>query len=255
MYPILFEFGELRIGAYGFMLALAFLAADVFGRMELRRRGESSALATAVFLAAVVGGVVGGKLMYLVTHPERFLSDPMGVLFSTQGMAAYGGFILAIVLCSWVIRRAGSRLSSVYDAVAPSLALAYGIARIGCQLAGDGCYGLPTDLSWGMSYPNGIIPTDMLVHPTPIYEMLYSFALFALLWRLRIPLQSTPFALFFTWLGLACAGRFLVEFIRLNERIWLGMTASQLVALVGMAAAMVWLKSHRKGWGQSKGAS
>jgi phosphatidylglycerol:prolipoprotein diacylglycerol transferase len=240
MHPILFEIGGLRIGAYGFMLALAFLAADVLFRCEMRRRGESLALATRVFVAAVVGGIVGGKLMYLLTHPAAFLDDPLGVLFSTQGMAAYGGFILAIALCSWVIRRHGTRLSVVYDAAAPSLALAYGIARIGCQLAGDGCYGVPSDLPWAMSYPDGIVPTMDHVHPTPLYEMLYSFALFALLWRLRVPLQSTPFALFFTWVLLAGAGRFAVEFIRLNERIWFGLTASQLVALVAMATALAW---------------
>jgi phosphatidylglycerol:prolipoprotein diacylglycerol transferase len=240
MHPILFEIGGLRIGAYGFMLALAFLAADILFRREMRRRGESLALATRVFVAAVVGGIFGGKLMYLLTHPAAFLADPLGVLFSAQGMAAYGGFILAIVLCSGVIRRSGSRLSVVYDAAAPSLALAYGIARIGCQLAGDGCYGVPSDLPWAMSYPNGILPTSEQVHPTPVYEMLYSFGLFALLWRLRVPMQSTPFALFFTWLFLAGAGRFAVEFIRLNEQIAFGLTASQLVALAAMGAALAW---------------
>lgn len=246
MHPVLFEIGDLRIGAYGFMLALAFLAADVFFRKEMRRRGESMALATRVFLAAVVGGIVGGKLMYLVTHPDQFIADPLGVLFSARGMAAYGGFILAIALCSWVIRRDGAKLSTVYDAVAPSLALAYGIARIGCQLAGDGCYGVPTGLPWGMSYPNGVMPTFDIVHPTPVYETLYSFALFALLWRLRKPLQSTPFALFFTWLALSGVGRFAVEFIRLNEPVWLGLTASQLVALVGIAVALVWFMKFGK---------
>ena len=240
MHPILFEIVELRIGAYGFMLALAFLFADIFFRIEMRRRGESLALATRVFLAAVAGGIIGGKALYVLDHLDQFALDPLGVLFSVHGMAAYGGYILAIVLCSWVIRSSRARLSTVFDAVTPSLALAYGIARIGCQLAGDGCYGVPTDLSWGMSYPAGVVPTFENVHPAPVYEMLYSFALFALLWRLRLTLQSVPFALFFTWLGLACAGRFAVEFIRLNDRVWLGLTASQLIAVAGMAVALGW---------------
>ena len=247
MHPVLFEIGALKIGSYGVFLALAFLAADIVFRKEIRRRGESLVLANQVFLGALVGGLVGGKLLFILDHWGQFLADPVGIVFDTRGLSAYGGFVLAIGLCGWVIHRRGASVSTVFDAAAPGLALAYGIARIGCQLAGDGCYGTSTALPWGMSYPEGIVPTHESVHPTPIYESLYSLALFALLWRLRLPLQSTPFALFFLWLFLAGGGRFLVEFIRLNEPVALGLTASQWLALAGMGMAIIWVSGHSIG--------
>ena len=241
MHPVLFEWNGITIGAYGVMLALAFLAADVLFRREMRRRGQNLDTATRVFWAAVIGGVVGGKALYLLDHWSEFLGDPGGVLLSTQGFAAYGGFILAIAAILWIIRRSGDDPAQVFDAAAPSLALAYGIARIGCQLAGDGCYGMPTDLPWGMSYPDGIVPTAARVHPTPLYEAAWSWALFALLWRRRTRVE-TPFGLFFAWLFLAAAGRFAVEFIRLNPRVWLDLTSSQWIALASLLAATAfWL--------------
>lgn len=120
-------------------------------------------------------------------------------------------------------------IPALLGSFAPALALGYGIGRIACQFAGDGTYGVATDLPWAMSYPNGEVPTTELVHPTPVYETLASLAIFALLWKLR---RRTPLLqLFGLYLVLASLERLLVEFLRRNDEILLGLTQPQLFAI------------------------
>jgi len=124
------------------------------------------------------------------------------------------------------------------------MGLAFG--RIGCQLSGDGDYGVPTDLPWGMSYPDGVVPTTDRVHPTPIYEMVGSFALFGYLWAKRAS-SSGPGEL----LGLYCVYsgllRFLVEFVRRNPAWLLGLTTAQWFsfASVAIGVGLVWAARRR----------
>src|SRR4029453_6706334 len=86
----------------------------------------------------------------------------------------------------WWARTVGMPALVAGDICAPALAIGLAVGRIGCQLAGDGDYGVPTDLPWGMSYPEGVIPTTEHVHPTPIYEMVLYAIIFAVLWRQRL---------------------------------------------------------------------
>ena len=118
-----------------------------------------------------------------------------------------------------------------------ALAIGYGIGRIGCQLAGDGDYGVATDLPWGMAYPNGVVPTLEKVHPAPVYETLLGLAIFAILWRLRLRFEK-PGQLFSLYLVLAGAARFAVEIIRLNPDVVWGLSAAQLISLVMIAAGI-----------------
>jgi phosphatidylglycerol:prolipoprotein diacylglycerol transferase len=115
---------------------------------------------------------------------------------------------------------------------APGLAIGYAIGRIGCQLSGDGDYGRATSLPWGMSYPDGEVPTTEIVHPTPVYETAAMLVVFFVLWRLRDRLNR-PWQLFGLWAILAGAERFLVEFVRRNADVALGLTPAQLWS-VGM---------------------
>jgi phosphatidylglycerol:prolipoprotein diacylglycerol transferase len=160
--------------------------------------------------------------------------------FSTAGFTAYGGFILAVILCTIATRRKKQSGLVIAEAVVPMMALGYAIGRIGCQLAGDGDYGIPTTLPWGMSYPNGVIPTSEIVHPTPVYETLYNGALFVFLWVRRKKGawlgQQICFYLIFTGLG-----RFLVEFIRLNERVFWRFSSAQIIAFLALAAGLFFL--------------
>ena len=130
------------------------------------------------------------------------------------------------------------------DAASPAAALGYGIGRLGCLISGDGDYGIPTTLPWGMAFPNGLVPTTDRVHPTPLYELLVAVALFYFLWRLgaRALREHRPdglvFANFLLWTGVA---RFLVEIIRINPSRLLGLTNAQVASLASVVAGGVLL--------------
>ena len=134
--------------------------------------------------------------------------------------------------------------------MAPALALAYGIGRIGCHLAGDGDYGTPTSLPWGTNYehgtvppsvmfqgteiaknyPNGIVPDNTPLHPTPIYEFLICVIIFTILWKLRKK-DWIDGKLFMVYLVFISIERFSVEFLRLNPRLMLGLSEAQLISV------------------------
>ena len=233
MYPHLLQIGPLTIHSYGAMVALGFLAALFFLNRELQRQGINSDLGSALITAGMVGGLVGAKLYFVLfeTPPAMTWGETLRSIFSGSGLTWHGGFIVAAGAAVWVIRRRRAPVLPVADALGIALALGYAIGRIGCQLAGDGDYGVPTDLPWAMAYPNGVVPTLERVHPTPVYETLVGLATFALLWsvrqRLRVP--GLTFCLYLVLAGLA---RFMVEFIRLNPRVMWGLTDAQLVSLV-----------------------
>jgi phosphatidylglycerol:prolipoprotein diacylglycerol transferase len=119
------------------------------------------------------------------------------------------------------------------------LALGYAIGRIGCQLSGDGDYGKPTDLPWGMAYPKGTVPTTVKVHPTPVYETLAMGLVAWMLWSLRDRVR--PGVLFAVYLVAAGVERFLVEFIRRNTPDVAGLTVAQVFSLVMVAAGVAWI--------------
>jgi phosphatidylglycerol:prolipoprotein diacylglycerol transferase len=185
--------------------------------------------------AALIGGIVGAKLWYV--------AESGGPLFSSTGLVFYGGLIGgALAVCAWAYYR-GELDLQLTDAVAPTLAAAYAIGRIGCQLAGDGDYGKDWDGPWAMAYPDGTVPTTTPVHPTPIYEILAMGAFTVLLWRLRDRYRpGTLLAIYLAGSGLE---RFLVEFVRRNLDAVLGLTQPQLVALALMAAGGAWLVLRR----------
>ncbi|OGR03154.1 MAG: hypothetical protein A2284_00160 [Deltaproteobacteria bacterium RIFOXYA12_FULL_61_11] len=249
MYPILFELGPLRIGSYGVMLAIAFLGANYLLRQQLGQRGVDPAFADKILFAAIVGGIVGSKLLFLLENWGHFVRHPFSMIFSGGGFTAYGGFALAMVLGWWTSRKHKVAVQVVFDAAAAPMAMGYGLGRLGCQFAGDGCYGIETDVPWGMSYPKGIVPTELTVHPTPVYESLYSLSLCLVLVLLGRKITQ-PWVIFLVYLLFTGIGRFLVEFIRLNERILFGLTISQVGALVMIGASvplliMLAVKSRR----------
>ena len=129
----------------------------------------------------------------------------------------------------------------------PGLAIGYAIGRIGCQLSGDGDYGIPWDGPWAMAYPHGTEPTTVTVHPTPIYETIAMGLVAYALWRLRDRLR--PGLLFALYLVLAGAERFLVEFIRRNDDVALGLTQAQLLSVAMMLVGGVWLVTKARAGG------
>ena len=241
MRPVLFELGGIELSSYGVSKALAAIVAGLLLARELRRRGLDPGLAYSLTLAATVAGFVGAKLYYLAEHAGTLSAHDLGGM----GFTWFGGLIGGAAAVAWVARRHGLGIGVVAGMVPIPLAVAYGIGRVGCLLAGDGTYGLPSDLPWAMSFPDGTVPTTARVHPTPLYEAIVAFGVAALLWRLRA--LMTPLALFGIFAMLMGVSRFLVEFIRLNEEVVLGLSQPQLwsLAVVAIGVAVLYRSAPR----------
>jgi phosphatidylglycerol---prolipoprotein diacylglyceryl transferase len=155
MYPVIFELGPIKLYSFGLMMAIAFMAANYFFVQELKRRKLDENMAWAITIRALVGGVAGSKLFSILENFSDFAKDPIGQIFSPAGLTFYGGFIVATILIYLYLRKQKIPFMRFADMIIPTVLLAYGIGRIGCQLAGDGDYGLPSHLPWAMAYPNG----------------------------------------------------------------------------------------------------
>lgn len=221
MYPTLIDFGTffsipIGVHSYGVMLATAFITSSILLRWELNRRGYQGDIATTIIVAGVIGGIIGAKI-YFIFLDGKIQADE---IFSPSGLVWYGGLIGGSAIVAWVIYRSPNPFLPTVDAIGPILLLGYGIGRIGCLLAGDGDYGPPSDLPWAMAFPNGTVPTDVPVHPTPIYETLLSVAFFGILWSQRKKYLSIPGFVFGVSLILVGVERFIVEFWRLTPRVF-----------------------------------
>ena len=249
MYPTIIDFGHIGnfgpigIHSYGLMLATAFITATFVIQHELKRRGFISDVAGTIVLAAAFGGIVGAKI-YAALLDGRITLDE---LFSTAGLVWYGGFIGGCLGVFIVVYLSPNPTLATIDIIGPTLLLGYGIGRIGCFLAGDGDYGPPSDLPWAMAFPNGTVPTDVPVHPTPIYETLVSFTFFGILWSQRRKLEEIPGVLFGTSLILLGVERFFMEFWRITPRVLGWMTGAQLFSIVAFIVGIVlifWARSR-----------
>lgn len=244
MYPVLFEFLGVPIDAFWATVLLGFLAALFVARSELRRQGHDPSAAYDLILWSYVGGFVGARLFLVITAWDQFIADPLGLLLSGSGWVWQGGLIGGAVAVLVKARRLRLPLWDVTDLAGPCLSIGQAIGRIGCQLSGDGDYGVPTDLPWGMSYPDGVVPTTERVHPTPIYEAVAYFLIFAHLWRQRFR-PHAPGAPLAQYLLLTGAVRFAVEFVRRNPAVALGLTVAQWVSLASMAVGAFLLSRGR----------
>jgi phosphatidylglycerol:prolipoprotein diacylglycerol transferase len=231
--------GPLTLQSFGIAFALAFLAAGAVVHRRLGELGKPPDWAYEMILAALVGGVVGARLDFVLENFSSVRHDLLGNIFSGSGLVWYGGAIggaIGVTLWAW---RRGMLTVALLDLCATPLALGYAIGRIGCQVSGDGDYGKAWDGPWAMAYPHGTKPIDTPVHPTPIYETLAMGLVAYVLWRLRDRYQAG--VLFCIYLVLAGTERFLVEFIRRNDHVLLGLTQAQLISLAMVAAGAAWL--------------
>jgi phosphatidylglycerol:prolipoprotein diacylglycerol transferase len=252
MCPRLVQIGPFTIYGYGLMLAIGFIVGSYLITLEFKRKGLEPNLGNTITLIALVAGVAGSKFLFLIENWSYFLEDPIGMTFSPSGLTFYGGFVLATIAIYLYLRKRKIRFLFAADGIAPGLLLAYGIARIGCHLAGDGDYGYPTTLPWGTDYSKGtyppslafrnvpeiaskyaggVVPDHTLCHPTPVYEFLICALLFSVLWSLRKRLQPDG-KLFMLYLVFAGLERFLIEFIRVNPRLALGLSEAQIIAAI-----------------------
>jgi phosphatidylglycerol:prolipoprotein diacylglycerol transferase len=231
--------GPITLQTFGIMFAIAFGAALAVLWRRLQELGKPPDWAWEIVIFALIGGLVGARLNFVIQNYSDVKNDLFGNLFSGSGLVWYGGAIggaIAVGLWAWWRKMLSLTL---LDLCAVPLALGYAIGRIGCQVSGDGDYGKAWDGPWAMAYPHGTKPIDTPVHPTPIYETLAMGLVAYFLWRLRDRVQ--PGILFAIYLVLAGTERLLVEFIRRNTPELLGLTQPQIVSVVMIAVGIAWI--------------
>jgi phosphatidylglycerol---prolipoprotein diacylglyceryl transferase len=233
MYPVLFTVGGVKFYSFGLMMALSIIVPALAVALPLlKRNGVRSDFIYEAILTTAVGGIVGARLWYLVEHWSEASKDFWHVALTGAGFTWYGGLIGGVGLTMLLALWRKVPLGLLFNCAAPALAIGYAIGRIGCQLAGDGDYGKVSNLPWAMGYPNGTVPTPpgVRVQPTPIYEIIAMTIVFVVLYRMAR--RPQPAWWVFGWyLVLAGVERLLVEFVRRNPVIALGLTEPQLVAI------------------------
>ena len=241
MYPTLLRIGSFEVTSFGAMVALAAIVGVWLFRRELRRSHLPDGAVDAG-VAGVIGGLAGAKLLWVVEHLHE--EALIQLLFSRGGFSWFGGLIggIAAGLAIMLVRRLP--VIPVLAAATPALAIGHAIGRVGCFLVGDD-YGRPSGLPWAVAFPKGLPPTDVPVHPTQLYEIavLIPIAWLLLRWRRG----NVRDALVLGWyLILTSGARFLIEFIRVNERVALGLTVAQWASL-GLAAVGIGLMVIARG--------
>ena len=244
MYPYI-HIGRFSLGTFGLMLWLAAVCASlVLGRNFRRWRVDADAIG--IVAVVTVAGIIGAKLWNVFEEPQYLMHHPLEVLFSRQGFAWFGGLLAGILALLWEGRSAKIGPLRMLDLASPAAAVGYGVGRIGCLTSGDGDYGIPTTLPWGMSFPHGTVPTLDHVHPTPIYELIVALLIGWILWR-RGAAERPVGQITGEYLVMSGIARFLVEFIRINPKIYFGMSNAQVASIgsvIAGAALIWWSKRH-----------
>lgn len=280
MIPILFRIPEWvpllggePITSFGVFMLLSFLTGGYFLRAEMGRMSLDREQAWDILFMAVVGGILGAKIYYMLLNWPRLVADPAGMILSRGGMVWYGGFILGAVLVLWKVRQLKLPTAKVLDATAPAIAIAYAVGRMGCFLVGDD-YGRPTGSWVGMAFPEGTPPTSVValernfgitvdpelierfgqivpVHPTQLYEIGLSLVFFVILWNLRHHTRQTGW-LFAVWLTLAGFERFFVEIFRAKDDRFLSVfTIAQLISVALICVGLYWVMRLKNAEGTS----
>jgi len=231
----------ISIKTFGVMFALGFVACGLVVARRLRELDRPADWAYEIVFAALVGGIVGARGYFVIQNWSQVKHDLIGSVFSGSGLVWYGGAVGgAVGVVLWARWRQMLQLRT-FDMCATALALGYAIGRIGCQVSGDGDYGIRSSLPWAMGYPHGTVPTPpgVTVQPTPIYETVAMCLVAYCLWQLRDRVR--PGVVFALYMVLSGAERFLVEFIRRNSEVWAGLTAPQLESVALVVVGSVWL--------------
>lgn len=232
-----------------------------------------------ILLIAAVAGLLGAKVFHNLENLDEFSKDPIGALLSFSGLTFYGGLIVAAFAVLRYTGKNGIPALHMIDAAAPGLILAYGIGRIGCQLSGDGDWGIVNlapkpewmaalpDWMWSFTYPHNVISEGIPIEgcvgkhcyalpqpvfPTPFYEVLMSLAIFGILWSMRKKI-TTPGMLFCIYLIFNGAERFLIEKIRVNttytifgKHITQAELISSLLFIIGVVATIYLFNKQKR---------
>jgi phosphatidylglycerol---prolipoprotein diacylglyceryl transferase len=261
----------LPVPTFGVAVAAAIVVAASVARIEVRRKESLGKLPASTHsivgdlaLVCALAGIVGARVFHIFDYSEQFMADPMAMIFSRAGFSIYGGLFFGVLAGAVFLKRRGVPIAPMLDATAPALMLGYAVGRLGCQLSGDGDWGIASNMAlkpswlpgwlWAETYHGNIVGAvlpDPGVYPTPIYESAAALVLFGALWALRSDTQRPAF-LFSVYLLLAGFERLLVEKIRINVRHdWLGIGLTQaeaisvLLVVAGLAGVLLTLRGRR----------
>lgn len=249
-----------KVSLYGVSMTVAFLLANYFLQREIHRRELPATVADNIILLALFGGLVGAKFFYFFEGSNNW-SPFLGaydLIFRYGGLTWYGGLITAGILIIWYLKKKSISLLSMADYAAPLLAFGYGMGRLGCLLSGDGCYGIaaPEDVPfpWAASFANGSAPwieivekyqnPQVRVYNTPLMEAIISFSLMIIFYIARLVKDFFHWKdgfIFFAFLLLHSLSRFVIEFWRLNEKIFFGLTQAQVISIILFAISFFYL--------------
>lgn len=264
--PFEFTIGPLTVTGFGIAVLLAFLVAQVISQRELERRGHNADAIPDLVLAAVIGGLLGAKLYYVM------LTRDMGNLFTRGGFVFWGGLIGGIVAVIAMIRIKKLNMWRIADVAGIAIAAAYAVGRTGCWAVGDD-YGRPYNGFLAVSFPNGAPPstaavmerdfgipippgvspdTVLSVYPTQLFETALGLAMFFILWRMRNHRHAEGW-LFGVYMVLAGIERFVIEFFRAKDDRFFGvLTMAQLIALAFIVGGIIWMKARERVGGEKK---
>ena len=284
MYPVLLTIGNISISSFGFMIVAAFLTTNYILKKDFIRYGYDPQYADDIIFRAAVGGIIGSKIYYLIENSHNGAYENIyglvnifngivsfdtmlisqGIQSFGAGLVFLGGLIGGLIMVSLFIRKKSLSWLKMADIIAPLIALGHGIGRIGYLLVGDD-YGIPTDLPWGISFPNGAPPssayyiekmgysvsdditpnTILAVHPTQVYEMILYFLIFLFL-RNLLSKKNFDGEVFINYLFLGGLARFLVEFIRLNPKYYFDLSGAQIISIFMISISIGWHYYYRK---------
>ena len=240
--PVLIGFGHFALRWYGVIVAGSIALGAWVASREARRKGLSAEFFQDALMWGIVGGLLGARAFHVIDHwPHEYAADPLRVLYLWEGgLAIWGGVVGGVIALAIFARRRDLSLGGLADIAVPGLVLAQATGRIACIITGD-AMGPPTDGPLGIAYlnPGAMVPRlGVYYSPMPVYELVANLAIFAIIWNLRR--RSGPDGrLFLIYLVLYSVERFTLAFASSYQVVAFGLTQSQIVALMALAAAIL----------------
>jgi len=244
---------DLSLPTYGTLLAIAFLAALWVAIRQGRRHGVDSGIITDMWIASLLSGVLGAKLLLYLLDLPYYLAHPAAIIATLRSAGVfYGGLIAAIIVCLIMVRRRGLDGWVIGDVLAPAIILGQAVGRWGCFAAGC-CYGKPTTLPWAVTFTDPRahevtgVPLNVPLHPVQLYMSFADLILFFILLAVATRKKFTGQVLLL-YLILYAILRGSLEFFRDDPRgSLLGVSTSQWLSLVlGVTALIIYVRRARR---------
>jgi len=219
MYPVLFQIGNFKIHTYGVFIALGFLTGIILALREAKRVGEEPENILDLAFYSIIAAIVGSRLLYIVLNYQYYIENPLEMIkIWSGGLVYYGGFLLALIVGIWYIRKSHLPLWKTADIIAPSIAIGEAIGRLGCFSAGC-CYGKVTTLPWAVTFsnPESLAIVGIPLHPTQLYSSITALFIFLILTVVK-RVKKFDGLLIWLYVLLYSITRYVIEIFRGDDR-------------------------------------